>query len=86
MQTYGWGPFESDGEIVMALVDRLFPLRPMRDLRPGDMCVLDGDHRPYKIASVHGEMAVVYVPRIPSVTYRRVRLDDCIPYPEAEAG
>jgi hypothetical protein len=68
------------------LVERLFPVPQEPELQPGDWCMLDGDHRTHRIASIHGDMAVVYVPRIPSVTYRRVRLDDCIPYPEAEAG
>lgn len=78
MDTPGTDPLE--------LVDRLFPAPPLRALRPGDGCTLDGDPRPHRIATIQGDMAVVYLAALPSVTYRRVLLDDCIPYPDAEAG
>jgi hypothetical protein len=70
----------------LELADRLFPAVPLRPLRPGEGCTLDGDPRPYRVAAISGDVAVVYLAALPSATYRRVRLDDCIPYPDAEAG
>jgi hypothetical protein len=70
----------------LELVDRLFPAVPLRPLRPGDECTLDGNPRPHRIAGIQGDIAVVYLVALPSVTYRRVPLHDCIPYPDTEAG
>jgi hypothetical protein len=70
----------------LELVDRLFPEPELAPLRAGDPCTLDGDPRPYRIASIHGDVAVVYLAAMPSATYRRIRLDDCIAYPDEETG
>lgn len=70
----------------LELVDRLFPAAPLPPLHVGDGCTLDGDPRPHRVAAIHGNMAVVFLVALPSVTYRRVRLDECIPYPDVEAG
>jgi hypothetical protein len=77
---------DTPGTDPLELVARLFPAPPLHALREGDECMLDGDPRPHRIAAIHGDMAVVYLAALPSVTYRRVRLDDCIPYPDTEAG
>jgi hypothetical protein len=80
------GAVDTPGSDPLELADRLFPERRLPALLPGDGCTLDGDPRPHRIAAIQGDMAVVYLAALPSATYRRVRLDDCIPYPEAEAG
>jgi hypothetical protein len=77
---------DTSGTDPLELADRLFPSAPCRELLPGDRCTLDGDPRPHRIARIQGDMAIVYLAALPSVSYRRVRLDDCIPYPDAEAG
>jgi hypothetical protein len=77
---------DTSGTDPLELADRLFPAVALRPLRPGDECTLDGDPRPHRIAGIQGEIAVVYLAALPSVTHRRVPLHDCIPYPDAEAG
>ena len=77
---------ETPGSDPLDLVDRLFPAPPLRTLHQGDECTLDGDPRPHRIAAIQDDMAVVYLVALPSVSYRRVRLDDCIAYPDAEVG
>lgn len=77
---------DTPGTDPLELADRLFPATPRRELLPGDGCTLDGDPRPHRIARIQGTTAIVYLAALPSVSYRRVRLDDCIPYPDAEAG
>ena len=69
-----------------ALADLLFPLPEPIELQAGDACVLDGDPRPHRIASISGDTAVVHLEAYPSATYRRVRLDDCIPLGEGDAA
>lgn len=77
---------DSPGTDPLELADRLFPAVSLPPLHPGDGCTLDGDPRPYRVAAINGDMAVVHLVALPSVTYRRVRLDHCIPYPDAETG
>jgi hypothetical protein len=77
---------EAPGTDPLELADRLFPASALPTLREGDGCTLDGDPRLHRIAAIQGDMAVVYLAALPSVTYRRVHLDDCIPCPGAEAG
>jgi len=61
------------------LIDRLFPGLPLPPLGVGDTCVLDDDPRPHRVAAIVGDMAVVYLAALPSATYRRVPVHDCIP-------
>jgi hypothetical protein len=77
---------DSPGTDPLELVDRLFPAVLLRPLRLGDECTLDGDPRPHRIAGIHGDTAVVYLAALPNVARRRVRLHDCIPYPDTEAS
>jgi hypothetical protein len=77
---------DSPGTDPIELVDRLFPAVPLRPLCLGDECTLDGDPRPHRIAAIHGDMAIVYLATLPNVNHRRVRLHDCIPFPDSEAG
>lgn len=77
---------EPSGPDPLELADRLFPVQPLPALREGDACILDGDPRPHRIAAIQGDMAVVYLAALPSVTYRRVPVGDCIPHPGTEAG
>ena len=77
---------EAPGTDPLELADRLFPATPLPSLGEGDGCTLDGDPRPHRIAAIQGDMAVVHLAALPSVSYRRVRLDDCIPYPGTETG
>jgi len=66
----------------IALIDRLFPEPDLTVLCEGDPCTLDGDPRPHRVAAIQGDMAVVYLTALPSATYRRVRLEDCIGLPD----
>ena len=77
---------DAPGTDPLELADRLFPGPQLPALRPGDACTVDGDPRPHRVAAIQGDMAVVYLVALPSATYRRVRLDDCIAYPDAAAG
>jgi hypothetical protein len=70
----------------LELVERLFPVSATPPLLPGDRCLLDGDPRPWRVAAIHGDTAIVYLAYAPSASHRRVPLDDCIPLPEREAG
>jgi hypothetical protein len=70
----------------IALIDRLFPEPALTALCEGDPCTLDGDPRPHRIAAIQGDMAVVYLAALPSATYRRVRLDDCIGLPDEQTA
>jgi uncharacterized heparinase superfamily protein len=66
------------------LIDRLFPEDHATTLQVGDACTLDGDPRPHRIASIRDDMAVVYLAALPSATYRRVRLDECIGFADTD--